>query len=98
MGTRDIGVRMALGATRGSVFALVLRRVALLLAGGLAVGVALTFAVHRAIAAVVDFRFVHQAGLLSVLVVTMAAAGLAAALLPMRRAASIEPMQALRSE
>ncbi|HKO13589.1 MAG TPA: ABC transporter permease [Acidobacteriaceae bacterium] len=98
MGTRDIGVRMALGATRGSVFALVLRRVALLLAGGLAVGVALTFAVHRAIAAVVDFRFVHQAGLLSVLVVTMAAAGLAAALLPMRRAASIEPMQALRTE
>ncbi|HET7345960.1 MAG TPA: ABC transporter permease, partial [Acidobacteriaceae bacterium] len=98
MGTRDIGVRMALGATRGSVFALVLRRVALLLAGGLAVGVALTFAVHRAIAAVVDFRFVHQAGLLSVLVLTMAAAGLAAALLPMRRAASIEPMQALRSE
>jgi ABC-type antimicrobial peptide transport system permease subunit len=98
MGTRDIGVRMALGATRGSVFTLVLRRVTILLAVGLGVGLVLTVAAKKVIGAVAEFHLGHQAGLLALLVLILAVAGLLAALLPMRRAASIEPMQALRTE
>jgi putative ABC transport system permease protein len=98
LNTRDIGVRMALGATRSSVFALVLRRVAILLAVGIGVGLALTFAAKRLIASVVEFHIAHQAGLLALLALTMAVAGMLAAAIPMRRAAAIEPMQALRTE
>ena len=110
MGTRDIGVRMALGATRGSVFQLVLRRVATLLAIGVGVGLTLTFAAQKVIGALVTpaagfdlkqapvFHLVHEAGLLALLALTMAVAGLLAAAIPMRRAASVEPMEALRME
>jgi ABC-type antimicrobial peptide transport system permease subunit len=98
MGTRDIGVRMALGATRSGVFQLVLRRVSILLAMGIGVGFALTFAAKKLIASVTIIHFAHEAGLLLLLGATMAVAGLAAAAIPMRRAASIEPMKALRME
>jgi ABC-type lipoprotein release transport system permease subunit len=50
------------------------------------------------ISAVVLLRLTHQAGLLALLACTLAAAGLLAALLPLSRAASIEPMKALRTE
>ena len=98
MGTRDIGVRMALGATRSGVFQLVLRRVSILLAIGIGVGFALTFAAKRLIASVTIIHFAHEAGLLVLLGATMAVAGLAAAAIPMRRAASIEPIKALRMD
>jgi putative ABC transport system permease protein len=110
MGTRDIGVRMALGATRGSVFGLVLRRVGVLLAVGITVGLGLTFAAERVIGSLVSpapgfdlkqvpaFHIGSEAGLLALLALTMAVAGVLAAAIPMRRAASIEPMEALRME
>ena len=98
MGTRDVGIRMALGATRAGVFAVILRRVAILLAMGIAAGLGLTLAAKRLIASVVIIHFAHQAGLLSLLVLVLAATGFLAAALPMRRAASIEPMEALRME
>jgi putative ABC transport system permease protein len=98
MGARDIGLRMALGATREIVFALVLRRVAILLTIGIGVGLALTFAAKKLIAAVAVIHFAHQAGLLAALGATMALVGLLAAAIPMRRAAAVEPMRALRME
>jgi hypothetical protein len=97
-GTRDIGIRMAFGASREEVFALILRRVAVLLTAGVVVGLALTFTAKQLIASVVTVSFVHQAGLMALLVVLLAATGLMAAYLPMRRAAAIEPMEALRTE
>lgn len=98
MGTRDIGIRMALGATRSGVFALILRRVAMLLTIGMGIGLALTVAAQRLIASVAIIHFAHQAGLLALLVLVLAAAGMLAAVLPMKRAASTEPMDALRTE
>jgi predicted permease len=98
MGTRDIGLRMALGATRGRVLQLVLRRVAILLALGISIGFVLTFAAQKLIASVAEIHFAHQAGLLAALAAALALVGLAAAAIPMRRAATIEPMQALRTE
>ena len=98
LGTRDIGIRIALGATRSGVFTLILRRVAILLAVGIVAGLGLTLAAKRLIASVVILHFAHQAGLLALLVLVVAGAGFLAALLPMRRAASIEPIQALRTE
>ncbi|MFP5227051.1 MAG: ABC transporter permease [Acidobacteriota bacterium] len=98
IGTRDIGIRMALGATRSGVFTHILRRVALLLGTGMAAGFVLTLAAQRLIASVVAIHVAQQAGLLVLLMLVLAAAGFLAAILPMQRAASIEPMEALRTE
>ena len=96
--TRDIGIRMALGASRQSVLVMTLTRVAILLAIGIGCGLVLTVATQKLIASVVILEFFHQAGLLLLLSVALAAAGFLAGLLPARRAASIDPMSALRSE
>ncbi|GGG95376.1 ABC transporter permease [Silvibacterium dinghuense] len=98
MGTRDIGVRMALGATRGSVLQMILRRVVVLLLIGVSGGLAIAYAAKQLIASVTVIDFGHQAWLLAGLAVAMLVTGLGAALLPARRAASIEPMVALRTE
>ncbi|HEY3991212.1 MAG TPA: ABC transporter permease [Acidobacteriaceae bacterium] len=96
--TREIGVRMALGATRMRVFALVMRQVAVLLAVGVVVGgVAALFAAR----AIRSFLFEVQPGNLAVFAMAAVALlliGLLAAMLPARRAVSIDPMRALRTE
>ena len=95
---REIGVRMALGATRGSVATLILRQGILVIGAGLAVGLLLAIAVCRLIA-----NFLYQVKPVdgwTYLAVALALPiiGLTAAFLPARRAASIQPMQALREE
>ena len=95
---REIGVRMALGATRTSVAQLVLRQGSVLVGAGLVVGLLLAVAAGRLVKS-----FLYQVQPVDVwtyLSVTLALAliGLTAALLPARRAASIEPMQALRED
>ncbi len=96
--TREIGVRMALGARRGIVLKMVLRDAAILLGIGIAVGV-----VASLISASVLQSMLYGTGSRNPLVLTLvciavALAGLIAAYIPAFRAASIEPMQALRSE
>jgi len=95
---REIGVRMALGATRASVAQLVLRKGSVLVGGGLGVGLVLAFAAGRLVKS-----YLYQVQPLDMLtyaavVVALAAIGLTASLLPARKAASIEPMQALRED
>src|SRR6266545_2180625 len=96
--TREIGIRIALGAERGSVVRLVMREMALLIVLGIAGGAAAAslcggfvesqlFGVKAADPAVYAMS---AAGLL--------AASLAAAFLPAWRASRIDPMQALRYE
>jgi ABC-type antimicrobial peptide transport system permease subunit len=96
--TREIGVRLALGAQRSGVILLVVREMALI--AGIAVLVALPSVVGLAqlflsqLYGVTTFDPITLSGalILTAVMVVLAAA------LPARRAASIEPMQALRSE
>ncbi|GAC1362713.1 MAG: ABC transporter permease [Acidobacteriaceae bacterium] len=96
--TRDIGVRMALGSTRLRVVREILTRVAALMALGLACGWLLTFALQRTLASVIELHATQNAGLLLIITLTLAIFGIGASLLPARRAATIEPTQALRTE
>jgi ABC-type antimicrobial peptide transport system, permease component len=96
--TREIGVRMALGAQRVDVLAMVLRQSMTLVAAGLAAGVlgalALTRLLREALYGLTPTDPKTYAGV-SLLFVTVA---LAAAYLPARRAVRIDPVTALRHE
>jgi hypothetical protein len=96
--SRDIGVRMALGATRNRILSMVLRRVAWMLGAGTAVGLVLTLLARRVIDMVIYVDAQKEAGSFLMLALLLVAAGMLAALIPAVRAASIEPMQALRTE
>jgi ABC-type antimicrobial peptide transport system permease subunit len=95
---REIGLRIALGAQRANVFRLVLRDGLLPVAGGAVAGVAVAFAsahlVRSLLFEVSPYDPVLAAGAVCVLL----AIGIAACLLPARRATSVDPMQALRTE
>jgi predicted permease len=95
---RDIGVRMALGATRRRILAMVMSRVAWMLAAGTAAGIVLTLLTRKIIGIVIYLDAQKEAGSFVLLAVTLVAAGLIAALIPAARAAAMEPMQALRTE
>ena len=95
---REIGLRMALGATRGSVAQLVLRQGGMLVGVGLAAGLAMAFAAGRLVKSFLYQVQPLDAWTYCAVALALAIVGLAAALLPARRAASIEPMQALRTE
>jgi ABC-type antimicrobial peptide transport system permease subunit len=95
---RDIGVRMALGATRPGILGMVLGRVTLMLAEGSAAGLVLTFTARKLIGMVIYFEAQKEAGGFLLLALLLIVAGMLAALIPAVRAASIEPMQALRAE
>ena len=95
---REIGVRMALGATRGSVAKLVLRQGSILIGAGLVAGLLLSFATGRLIKGFLyEVKPLDASTYVSVAVV-LTAIGFIAAFIPARRAASIQPMQALRDE
>jgi putative ABC transport system permease protein len=95
---RDIGIRMALGATRAQVMRLVLRRGLLLIGGGIVIGLGASVLVTRVLAdqlyGVAPRDTATLAGVIGVVVV----AGLAACWFPAWRATRVDPMVALRAE
>jgi predicted permease len=98
LSTRDIGVRLALGATRGTILSDIYRRVAWMLGVGVCIGLLLTAAAQRYINSVVSMQAERDGTRILILAATLVFAGLLAALLPAHRAASVEPMAALREE
>lgn len=96
--TREIGLRMAVGADRGSVLRLVLRGATRLALAGIAGGLALALLFGRALASLLfEIRPADPVTLLGVGLLT-AAIALAASLLPARRATRLDPVAALRAE
>lgn len=96
--TREIGVRVALGAQRGDVIRLVLRHGVMLVAAGLAIGIAVSLAMGRAVEGLLYGVAPTDAPTLGAVVFVLAAVSVAATYLPARRAARIDPAVALRQE
>jgi putative ABC transport system permease protein len=96
--TREVGIRMALGAQRTDVMLLVLGKAALLLALGLVSGLVASWFATRAMQAFLFGVGRHDPMTILSVCALLAVSGLIAAIVPARRAASIDPMQALRTE
>ena len=95
---REIGVRIALGAGRREVLGLVLREAMQLVAVGLILGLAGAAGTQRLLASIVFGVRPGDPIFLTVACGVMVITSLAAAYIPAVRAASVDPMQALRSE
>ena len=96
--TREIGVRMALGATRGDVMRQMLRESVGLMVAGLVLGLLLSAVVARLLSALLYGVSPIDPLVLTVSATVLAAALLLAAYLPTRRATRIDPTTALRHE
>ena len=96
--TTEIGVRMALGATRMRVLTMVMRESLWILLAGLAAGLPLTYFAIRPLKAMLYQMSPFDPMSFAIAVIAMIAVATFAALLPARRAARLEPMQALRTE
>jgi putative ABC transport system permease protein len=96
--TRELGIRMALGAQPADVTLLVLRKAGILLGSGLALGLAGTWIATRTIQAFLFGVDAHDPATIVLVSMVLAICGFVAALIPARRAASVDPMQALRTE
>jgi putative ABC transport system permease protein len=96
--TREIGVRLAMGASRDDVTRMILRRASWLTGTGLALGLAAAFVLARLLANLLRGVQPHDAVVFTSISIAIAIVALAASWLPARRAASIDPMEALRAE
>jgi ABC-type antimicrobial peptide transport system permease subunit len=96
--TREMGLRMALGADRGGVILLVLRGAMLPIALGLLIGVPASLAAGWGMASQLFGVQPFDPWILGIAVLALVICALFAAFLPARRAASVEPMVALRSD
>jgi predicted permease len=96
--TREIGVRMALGAQRSMVYNLVLGEAGRLIAWGLALGLAGSVGVAMLMGKLLFGVQAWDAGTLVSVAIVLGAAAMMASYIPARRAASVNPTEALRAE
>jgi predicted permease len=94
--TREIGIRVALGATADTVIRLVLEQSLRLAAIGISLGVLLALGISRWLASEMVFLRVFDPAAFSAGVLMVACAALAAGYFPSRRAARIDPIETLR--
>lgn len=95
--TQELGVRLALGAQRRQVIWLVMQQAGWILLTGSAIGLLVSFLSTRMLAGFLYGVQAHDALTLSAAILLLLGTGLAAAYVPARRAASVDPMQALRT-
>jgi predicted permease len=96
--TREIGIRMALGAHRRDIFALIMRQGALQTALAVTIGLLLSLAAGRVLAQILYQVSPSDPFALAASGTMLAAAALLACFFPARRATHVEPLQALRTE
>lgn len=96
--TREIGVRVALGAARSEVVGLILKQGMLLVAIGLVIGLAGSLAATRVMASLLYETDVYDPMTFAIVPALLAIVSLAACYVPARRAAVVDPMVTLRSE
>ncbi|MDR3773089.1 MAG: ABC transporter permease [Terracidiphilus sp.] len=96
--TREIGVRLAMGAQREDVLRMILRRAGWLTAAGVSAGLVLAFALAHGVANLLYHVSPNDPVVFSAITGTVTVVALLASWLPARRAARIDPMAALRDE
>ena len=96
--TREIGVRMALGATAEQVRRMVVAQGARVVGAGVVIGVAAALASTRALGSLLFGVTAVDAGTFVAMSASMVLIGMLASYLPARRASSVDPMEALRSD
>ncbi len=96
--TREMGVRIALGAPRANLLWLVMRQAGAMLLIGVAAGGGLAWATARFIRGYLYNVSAHDGWTLAAAAALLTAAGLLAAYIPARRAAGVDPIVALRAE
>jgi predicted permease len=94
----EIGVRVALGASRPRIVSMILGDVGRMLAVGVAVGAALALLAGQGVASLLYGLEPHDPGALAFAVLLLAGAGLLSAAIPAKRAAGIDPAVTLRAE
>jgi macrolide transport system ATP-binding/permease protein len=96
--TREIGVRMALGAQRGSVYRLILKEAGWLIAFGIVAGLVWSVAATTLMRKLLFGVNAWDVSTLAAVATTLAVCALLASYIPARRAASVNPVEALRAE
>jgi putative ABC transport system permease protein len=96
--TSEIGIRMALGAQRTDVTAMILRKASALLVAGLALGAGLSLACASAASALLFGLKPRDPVTLGIAAAVLAAVALGASYLPARRAAALDPIASLKEE
>jgi putative ABC transport system permease protein len=96
--TSEIGIRMALGARRAHLMAMILRKAATLLVVGLALGAGLSLASANAASALLFGLKPRDPVTLAIASAVLAAVALGASYLPARRAAALDPIASLKDE
>jgi len=96
--THEIGIRMALGAGKRQVLSSILRETLMLTVLGIGVGLPITFGVARLIASMLFGVRPYDPATLTMAACALCGVGLAAAYIPARRAAQVDPLMALRYE
>ena len=96
--TREFGLRMALGAHRGTVLTMVLRQGLTLVAIGLVFGIAGALAAGRVLSAYLYQTAPRDPLIIAAVAAVFIIAGVLACLIPARRATTVDPLIALRAE
>lgn len=96
--TRELGVRIALGASRGNLLWMVIRQAGIMLLTGVAVGMGLVLASGKLVSRFLYGVSPRDGWTMIAAPMLLLVVGLVAAYLPARRAADVDPMEALRAE